>query len=182
MNVRACIAAPRDNGHALVILLSYRPGPDPDRITFGFTIKQKTMKTSLIKLFVVGLLLTCADISYAQIVKYHEHDETEELRIEYRWQRERIYTRAGNAVLNLQLTNLQDLHREVSFVVAFYSDKQVVFESEENTLCFKPGQRRRGFASGLRFFAEGIGLDDVEKDDFSWDILIRDIREVSGCD
>ncbi|MDR4987907.1 MAG: hypothetical protein RG741_03595 [Bacteroidales bacterium] len=140
------------------------------------------MKASLLKLFVFGLMLTFVDISHAQIVKYHEHGETEELRIEYRWQRERIYTRKGNAVLNLQLTNLQDQHRELSFVIAFYRDKQIVFESEENMLCFKPGQRRRGFASGLRFFAEGIGLDDVQKDDFTWDILIRDLREVPGCD
>jgi uncharacterized protein YcfL len=131
---------------------------------------------------VVVLFLLAGESAFAQQVEYHEHVVMEELLIEYRWQSERLFQRSGNAVLNLQMTNLTESHLEVTFVVAFYQDGQIIQESDKNIYCFKPLQRRRAGRAGLRFMAEGITLDDIEKEEFSWDVLIEDIKEADECE
>lgn len=118
----------------------------------------------------------------AQQVEYHEYLALDELLIEYRWQAERLFRRSGNAVLHLQMTNLTEAHLEVTFVVAFYRDGQIIQESSKNVYCFEPLQRRRAGRAGLRFMAEGVTMEDIEQENFSWDVLIEDIRETTGCD
>ncbi len=135
------------------------------------------------KIFIIGLLMLFAvNTTNAQRVTYHEHAVLDEVRIEYRWQHERWLFKKGNAVLNLQITNLTESALNVDFVVAFYEDEQIVFESELNEYCFKPLQRRRAGRAGLRFMAEGITMADIEKENFSWDILIEAIDEVDDCE
>ncbi len=140
------------------------------------------MKNTLLILFASLCMTVCMTVAQAQIVKYEEHATLDELRIDYRWQRERLLVRNSHAVLNLQLTNLSDAHLEVHFLVAFYQDGKIVFESDKNTLCFRPGQRLRGGRAGLRFMADDVFREDVEKEGFDWDILISEINEVSSCE
>ncbi len=128
------------------------------------------------------LVLLTGKMAIAQQVEYHEHVALDELLIEYRWQAERLLQRSGNAVLNLQMTNLTETHLEVVFVVAFYRDGQIIQESSKNVFCFEPLQRRRAGRAGLRFMAEGIAMEDIESDDFSWDVLIEEIRKKADCD
>jgi uncharacterized protein YcfL len=130
---------------------------------------------------IVVLFLLAGKSAFAQQVEYQEHVVMEELLIEYRWQPERLFQRSGNAVLNLQMTNLTESHLEVTFVVAFYKDGQIIQESDKNIYCFTPLQRRRAGRAGLRFMAEGITMDDIEKEEFSWDVLIEDIKEADEC-
>ncbi len=140
------------------------------------------MKKGLFTLFVTLCIMVCMNVAHAQIVKYEEHTTLDELRIEYRWQRERFFVRNSNAVLNLQFTNLSDSHLEVQFVVAYYRDGQIFYESDEHGLCLKPGQRLRGGRAGLRFVAEGILRQDVDKEGFEWDVLFSEIRKVNVCE
>ncbi len=128
------------------------------------------------------LLLAPVHNALAQQVKYQQFMESEELLVEYRWQHERVLRKSGNAILNLQITNLLETPLKLTFTVAFYRDGQLVFESEDNVYCFKPGQRRRGGRAGLRYYVDGWSMDDVKKENFSWDLLIDDIRKVPACD
>lgn len=128
------------------------------------------------------ILLVAVNSVTAQRVTYHKYAELDEILIEYRWQHERSVFKKGNAVLNLQITNLTGSALKVDFVVAFYKDDQIMFESELNEYCFNPLQRRRAGRAGLRFMADGITMADIEKENFSWDILIEDIYEVDDCE
>ncbi len=128
------------------------------------------------------LALIAGNSVFAQQVEYEKHMTLDELLIEYRWQAERLFQRSGNAVLNLQMTNLTESHLEVTFVVAFYREGQLFQESSKNVYCFEPLQRRRAGRAGLRFMAEGITLEDIEKEDFSWDVLIEEITETDRCE
>ncbi len=127
------------------------------------------------------VLMFPATRAFSQVV-YHEHDTVEDIRIEFRWQRDRIFASDPQAVLNLQLTNLGDDYREVTFVAAFYRDDQIIFESEETTICLAPGQSKRGLRAGLRFMAEGITMEMIGQDWFSWDIPFLDADSVPDCD
>ncbi len=140
------------------------------------------MKKALFTLFATLCIMVCVHVAQAQIVKYEPHVTLDELQVDYRWQREKVFVKNSNAVLNFQLTNLSDSHLEVHFVVAYYRDGQIFFESEKNAICLKPDQRLSGGRAGLRFVAEGILLEDVEKEGFDWDILISEIDEVNDCD
>ncbi len=128
------------------------------------------------------LLLAAAQTAFAQQVKYQQFMESEKHLVEYRWQHERVLRKSGNAILNLRITNLLETPLEITFTVAFYRDGQLVFESEENVYCFKPGQRRRGGRAGLRYYVEGWSMDDVKTENFLWDLLIDDIRKVPACE
>ncbi len=140
------------------------------------------MKNTILTIFATLCIMVCMNVAQAQIVKYEEHETLDELRIDYRWQRERFFVRNSNAVLNLQLTNLSESHLKVHFVIAYYRDDKIVFESEEYVKCFRPGQRLRGGRAGLRFVADDILREDVDKDRFDWDILISEINEVESCE
>ena len=140
------------------------------------------MKTLIRKAVIAFLLLASVQAAFAQQVKYQQFMESEELLVEYRWQHERILRKSGNAILTLQITNLLETPSEITFTVAFYRDGQLVFESEENVYCFKPGQRRRAGRAGLRYYVDGWTMDDVKQENFSWDLLIDDIRKVPACE
>ncbi len=140
------------------------------------------MRISFIALAVVLLMALSLQTVFAQQIQYEQHLETEELLVEYRWQHERALRKTGDAVLNLQITNLSDDFLEATFFVVFYHEGRMVFESDENLYCFRPGQRRRAGRAGLRFAAGGITMEAVEGEDFEWDILIREVRLVDGCE
>lgn len=140
------------------------------------------MKKALFTLFAAACIVLCVNVAEAQVVNYEPHVTLDELQVDYRWQRERVFAKNSNAVLNLQLTNLSDSHINVHFVVAYYRDGKLFFDSEENVICLSPDQRLRGGRAGLRFVADGILLEDVEEEAFDWDILISEINEVSDCE
>lgn len=140
------------------------------------------MKNTLLSIFAAACIVFCVNVAQAQIVKYEAHETLDELQIDYRWQRERFFVRNSNAVLNLQLTNLSESHLEVYFVIAYYRDDEIFFESEKKSLCLRPGQRIRGGRAGLRFVADDVLRADVDKENFTWDILFSEIREVASCE
>lgn len=112
---------------------------------------------------------------------YSEFENEEGMKVMYRWHRMSIFSKDSDAVLNLRVTNERETAVKWTFTVGFYDDQQLVYESDENTLCFKPGQSRRGGPAGLRFTKEGMKLEDAEKDSFSWDFGIFDVDEVDDC-
>ena len=118
-------------------------------------------------------------MTYAQQVEYHYFDEKDQVKIEYRWTRSNMLDRNSDAVLYLQITNLNDHPVLISFDLGFYQDDQLFLESKGNTLCLNPGQRRRGSRTDMRFSAPGIGLRQVESDDFSWDMIRFEVKEAT---
>lgn len=140
------------------------------------------MKTNIYRVLIGLLLLAPVQIAFAQQVKYQQFMESEELLVEYRWQHERVLRKSGNAILNLQITNLLETPLELTFTIAFYHDGQLVFESEENVYCFTSGQRRRGGRAGLRYYVDGWTMEDIKQENFSWDLLMDDIRMVPACE
>ncbi len=140
------------------------------------------MKNTILTIFATLCIIVCANVAYAQIIRYEEHTTIDELRVEYRWQRERFFVRDSNAVLNLQLTNLTESYLKVSFVVAYYRDEKIFFESEDNSLCLRPGQRIRGGRAGLRFVADDVLRAEIDEENFAWDILFSEISEVRSCE
>lgn len=139
------------------------------------------MKNVLIFATIVFMSLCMAFTGFAQR-GYEELRVENDILIQYRWQRENIFDRQSNAVLNLRLTNESEEARELIFTVAFYRDEQLMFENTGNHICLEPGQSRRGGTAGLRFSSEGISRDMTEENWFSWDIMWEEINPVDACD
>ncbi len=139
------------------------------------------MKKSLVFTVTIFLSLLLAFPGFAQR-GYDKLGVENDVLIQYRWQRENIFDRHSNAVLNLRLTNESEEARELVFTIAFYRDEQIMFESTGNSICLEPGQSRRGGGAGLRFSSEGISRDMTEEEWFSWDILWEEINPVVACD
>ncbi len=113
---------------------------------------------------------------------YHVFDTIQEVKVDYRWQRERFFSRDSNAVLNLQLTNLSEEAVEVVFVATFFRNDQALFETPDFFVCIPAGERVRGGRAGLRFMADGITMSTVARDWFDWDITYMEVVPVLGCD
>ncbi len=135
------------------------------------------LKTGILLL----VLLASHNLSDAQVA-YQEHLETDEVLIEYRWQKEKFFARNPHALLNLQVTNLTGEHMVIRFAVGFYRDQQLFFESEAYEICLEPGESLRGRRGDLRFKAEDIRMDVIEEDWFDWDIVWHETEQVDACD
>ena len=139
------------------------------------------MRALIFRFFVAGLFLIAGKTAFAQ-VDYHMHDTIEDVKVEYRWQRERFFGSDPNAVLNMRLTNLSEDYLVFSFVPAYYRDGVIMYETPEFTVCMAPGETIRGGRAGLRFVAEGITMSMVDQEWFSWDILFVNAEAVADCD
>ncbi len=138
------------------------------------------MRALLFRFFVAGLFLVAGKTAFAQ-VEYHVHDTIEDIKVEYRWQRERFFGSDPNAVLNMRLTNLSDDYVVFSLVPAYYRDGVIMFEADEFTICLAPGESLRGGRAGLRFVADEITMSMVEQEWFSWDISYVSAEIVDDC-
>ncbi|MEE4176432.1 MAG: hypothetical protein V2I46_02880 [Bacteroides sp.] len=112
---------------------------------------------------------------------YEDYGTEEGIRIQYSWGREKITKAEGNAALSLRLTNTHDYPVRVVLDISFYRDHQELFESRENVYCLEAGQSLRGALAGMRFVAEGITLNDIREEWFSWEVAEIAVEEVSGC-
>lgn len=134
-----------------------------------------------ILLLLVTVLLFSAIAANAQR-GYTEFETEDNIKTMYRWQRSTFFKKDSDAVLNLRVTNENETAVNMTFIVGFYDGGLLVYQSEENQLCFKPGQSRRGGLAGLRFTLEDLKLEDTEEESFSWDFVTFDVEEVESCD
>ena len=112
---------------------------------------------------------------------YTEFETEDNMKTMYRWQRASFFKKDSDAVLNLRITNENETAVNLSFIVGFYDEGLLVYQSEENQLCFKPGQSRRGGLAGLRFTLEDFKTEDLENEGFAWDFVMFDVEEVESC-
>jgi hypothetical protein len=126
------------------------------------------------------LLMTGVFSSFAQR-GYKEFTTEENLKIMYRWHKLQPFNKNSDAVLNLRVTNTSQSHVVWTYSVNFYENKVAVYQSETERLCLKPGQSLRGGYAGLRFTVEGMKLETVEKDTFTWEFFDFDVEEVESC-
>ncbi len=132
-------------------------------------------------LLLVSVLLFSAIAANAQR-GYTEFETEDNIKTMYRWQRAAFFDKDSDAVLNLRVTNENETAVNMTFIVGFYNEGLLVYQSEENQLCLKPGQSRRGGLAGLRFTLEDLKLEDTEEEGFSWDFVTFDVEEVESCD
>ena len=135
------------------------------------------MKT-FFRLLLFVILMAIVGRTYAQQVEYHYYDTQDSIKIEYRWARANLFDRNSDAVLYLQFTNESTNVVSIDYSVGFYREEQIMVEAPGNKVQLKPGQRRRGSRSDMRFSAPGIDLSMVEEAWFSWDIFKFDVSSV----
>jgi hypothetical protein len=144
------------------------------------TNQNRIMKTR--NFFILALLLLTGIFSSYGQRGYTELKTEDNIKVMYRWQRLQHFNKNSDAVLNLRLTNLSESHVVLTYSLNFYENKIAVYESETQRLCLKPGQSLRGGYADLRFTVEGMKLEMVERDTFSWEFFDFDVEEVESCE
>ncbi|MFW6226638.1 MAG: hypothetical protein ACOC31_00890 [Bacteroidota bacterium] len=112
---------------------------------------------------------------------YTTFTEEEGIKVMYKWQRAVFYKKDSDAVLNLRISNQKEAHVLVNFGVGFYKDGLLLLESDENQLCMKPGQTKRGGLAGLRFAVEDMKKEDAKDESYSWEFTTFDVAETDEC-
>lgn len=130
-----------------------------------------------IRMVMLLLFLAAAGQVKSQQVEYHYLETQDSIKVEYRWTRANLLNRNSDAVLYLQFTNMNPHAVAITYSVGFYCDQQLFLASADNEVCLKPGQRRRGSRTDMRFSAEGINMSMIEENWFSWDIFEFDVEE-----
>lgn len=110
-----------------------------------------------------------------------EFGREQDIFVQYKWQRANFFDKESNAALTLRVTNESENFVEINFTISFYRNEQLMFQNSDNTLCLRPGQSRRGSPAGLRFMAEGISMDMIEEEWFSWDVSQMEVTIVETC-
>jgi hypothetical protein len=132
-------------------------------------------------LIAIGTIMFMTTTSLFAQRGYIDLKTEENLKIQYRWQRVSPLDKKSDAMLNLRVTNLSESAVKWSFTIVFYNDKMAVHESEVTKICLKPGQSLSGGLAGLRYTQEGLKLDVVEKESFSWEFETFEVEEVENC-
>jgi hypothetical protein len=143
----------------------------------NFNCQNGSIMKKCMRLLLMIILVALATQARSQQVEYHYFETQDSVRIEYRWARANLLNRNSDAVLYLQVTNMNPYPVAITYSVGFYRDNQLFLESAENKLCLNPGQRRRGSKTDMRFSAEGINMAMIEEKWFSWDVFEFDVEE-----
>lgn len=129
----------------------------------------------------VSLIVLVSTFNSSAQRGYTTFTEEEGIQVMYKWQRAVFYKKDSDAVLNLRISNQKETHALVNFSVGFYKDGMLLLESDENQLCLKPGQTKRGGMAGLRFSVEGMKKEDAKDESYSWEFTTFDVAETDEC-
>jgi len=136
--------------------------------------------TKISLLICIVLLIVCSNNSNAQI-RYSELDTIDNVVVSYRWQRSNIFDKESRTILNLRLENNNEYPANITFQVGFYVSSRLKHGSEEIEKCLTAGETKRGGSANLRFQYEKFTREDIESDEFDWEFLIFDVKEVERC-
>ncbi len=139
---------------------------------------RKTVKIIIISFLVI---MATGSEAFSQL-RFSAHDKEKGLEIDKRWRRSKLFNKQSDAILVLKITNTLDHAVEAKISIGFYKKGILEYISEEQTICFEPGQTKRGGKDNLRFVAEEISIADTREEDFLWDFAKLEVIRVDKCD
>ncbi len=113
--------------------------------------------------------------------RYVEHSEVDGVIIEYRWANSDWLDSDSPLELRLRIRNRNRHAVSVSYYIDFYMGPKLMESSDLTELCILSRRSKTGRLNGMYYQSGILSNEDIESDEFSWEIRDLEIEEVDEC-
>lgn len=113
--------------------------------------------------------------------RYVDHSTVDGVDIQYRWARSKWLDKSSQLELRLKLKNNNDYPVEISYVIEFYMGPMLEETSDVTELCINPKLAKTGRINGMYYRSSSLSNQQLESDEFSWEIRDLEIEKVESC-
>lgn len=113
--------------------------------------------------------------------RYVDHSTVDGVEIQYRWANSKWLDRNSPLELRLKIKNNNDYPVEVSYVIEFFMGPMHEESSDVTELCINPKLAKTGRINGMYYQSSSLSNQQLESDEFSWEIEDLEIVEVESC-
>lgn len=113
--------------------------------------------------------------------RYVDHSTVEGVEIQYRWTNSRFFDRSSPLELRLKIKNTNDYPVSVTYDVEFYMGPILEETSDDTQLCINPKLAKTGRINGMYYRSSTLSNEQLESDEFSWELTNLEIERVESC-
>ena len=113
--------------------------------------------------------------------RYVDHSTVDGVDIQYRWSHSRWFNRSSPLELRLKIKNNNDYPVQVTYDIEFYMGPVLEETSDDTELCINPKLAKTGRINGMYYQSQTITNEELESDEFSWEITNLEIERVESC-
>jgi hypothetical protein len=113
--------------------------------------------------------------------RYVDHSTAEGVEIQYRWANSSFFDKSSPLELRLKIKNTNDYPVSISYDLEFYMGPVLEETSDETQLCINPKLAKTGRINGMFYRSQTLSNQQLESDQFSWEITNLEITRVESC-
>ena len=113
--------------------------------------------------------------------RYVDHSTVEGVAIQYRWAHSKWLDRSSPLELRLKIKNNNDYPVQVTYDIEFYMGPVLEETSDDTELCINPKLAKTGRINGMYYQSQTLTNEELESDEFSWEITNLEIERVESC-
>lgn len=113
--------------------------------------------------------------------RYVEHSEIDGVIIEYRWANSNWLDSDSPLELRLRIRNRNRHAVSVNYIIDFYMGPKLMESSDLTELCILSRRSKTGRLNGMYYQSSMLSNEEIESEEFSWEIRDLEIEEVDGC-
>lgn len=138
------------------------------------------MKKTILSSLILFVFAFCSSDLLAQ-KDYELFFSEDHINFSQKWKSSKIADETSLKELRLRIENSDTVEVKIVFTVGFYFQSILKEESEEITLCLKPGKNVKGKFGGLIFEPAGFTNKQLASPEFSWEFTKLDIFRNESC-
>lgn len=131
--------------------------------------------------FTLILILTGTTQEASSQRRYVDHSIVDGVEIQYRWANSKWLDSSSPLELRLKIKNNNDYPVEVSYTIEFFMGPMHEESSDVTELCINPKLAKTGRINGMYYQSSSLSNQQLESDEFTWEIEDLEIVEVESC-
>jgi hypothetical protein len=113
--------------------------------------------------------------------RYVDHSTVEGVEIQYRWANSSFFDKSSPLELRLKIKNTNDYPVSISYDIEFYMGPVLEETSDDTQLCINPKLAKTGRINGMFYRSKALSNQQLESDQFSWELTNLEITRVESC-
>jgi hypothetical protein len=131
--------------------------------------------------FIIVLLLVSSRNEANAQARFVDHSTVDGVTIQYRWANSKGRDKNSPLELRLKIKNNNSYPVRVSYEIEFFMGPVLEESSDQTVLCINPKLARTGRINGMYYRSSKLSNEQIESEDFLWEINDLTIEEVESC-
>lgn len=140
------------------------------------------MRNIIIKILAISLVIFVSMSCNAQFWAYNTFKETKGVEFSYKLVNEKRLDPESPKVISLKIKNTNNYPVKIEFGLEYYWKLKRVGYSDTKEMCFLPKEMAVGRINDLLYRLEGYTGEQMESDDFKWNLYNLKIEKVEKCE